>query len=284
MFVFKSAAALAQHLRQIRTSVAQPIGFAPTMGALHNGHLRLIESAKHHGCYVVCSIYVNPTQFNNMEDFARYPITIEADMEKLAAAGCDVLFLPDNKEMYGAEVRAEVYDYGSITANYEGALRPGHFDGVITIVGKLFNMVNPDYVFFGQKDLQQCMVIRNLIKAAFPGIQMELVPTVREADGLAMSSRNVRLSETERQTALSLSAALFAVKQMITNGESVRQALASATAQYLQHPLLKLEYLDVVQSDTMTPVDKVLPGTSCAVIIACWCASVRLIDNVLLTD
>lgn len=284
MFVFKSAAALSQHLQQIRTTTSQPIGFAPTMGALHNGHLKLIEASKEQGCYTVCSIYVNPTQFNNPDDLAKYPVTIEADMEKLATAGCDVLFLPDNAEMYGNQLLAATFDYGSITANYEGALRPGHFNGVITIVSKFFQMVEPNRVYFGQKDLQQCMVIKHLIQTSFPNIYMELVPTMREPDGLAMSSRNVRLSETDRQTALALSAGLFAAKRMINDGLPVKEVMRNITQKYFTHPQLQLEYFDVVQADTMLPVQEPLPNATCAIIVACWCASVRLIDNVLLTD
>jgi pantoate--beta-alanine ligase len=283
MFVFKSIAQLSAHL-ELRKSEGQEIGFVPTMGALHQGHLSLIQQSLAHQCYTVCSIYVNPTQFNNAQDFEKYPITIEEDVKKLASAGCHVLFLPSTDEMYGADVAAIKSDYGSLTNNYEGALRPGHFDGVITIVAKLFKAVNPDKVFFGQKDLQQCMVVNRLITKQFPNIYMELVPTVREASGLAMSSRNVRLTEAQRELAVELSKAIFFVRDETLKGHNISQALATAAANIQSHKEFKLEYLDLVHMDTMEHAENIEDGERYAVVIACWCAEVRLIDNVLLTE
>ncbi len=283
MFVFKSIAQLSAHLEQ-RKSEGQEIGFVPTMGALHQGHLSLIQQSLAHQCYTVCSIYVNPTQFNNAQDFEKYPITIEEDVKKLVSSGCHVLFLPSTDEMYGTEVSATKSDYGSLTNNYEGALRPGHFDGVITIVAKLFQAVNPDKVFFGQKDLQQCMVVNRLINEQFPTITMQLIPTVREASGLAMSSRNVRLTDEQRELAVLLSKAIFYVKDEALKGNSIKQALVEAAAGLQLHKEFKLEYLDLVHMDTMEHAEHVEEGKRYAVVIACWCAEVRLIDNVLLTE
>jgi pantoate--beta-alanine ligase len=283
MFVFKSIELLQAHLSEIRAK-SGAVGYVPTMGALHQGHLNLIESSKSKGCYTVCSIYVNPTQFNNAEDLAKYPNTIEHDIIKLTTAGCNVLFLPDNNEMYGLNVVASKFDFGSVTNSFEGALRPGHFDGVITIVIKLFDAVKPDEVFFGQKDLQQCVVVKHLIKSSFPEIHMNIVPTKREAGGLAMSSRNVRLTDDEKEVAVKLSQALLNVKIQVLNGTVASEAIAVTKAQLLNHPKLKLEYLALVDADTMKEHQVIETGKQYAVIIACWCANVRLIDNVLLTD
>lgn len=283
MFVFKSIELLQAHLSEIRAK-SGAVGYVPTMGALHQGHLNLVEASKNKGCYTVCSIYVNPTQFNNAEDLDKYPNTIEQDIIKLTNAGCDVLFLPDNNEMYGVNVVASKYDFGSVSNNFEGALRPGHFDGVITIVSKLFDAVKPDEVFFGQKDLQQCMVIKHLIKLNYNHIVMNVVPTKREDNGLAMSSRNVRLSDEEIAIALNLSKAIISVKQSIEAGIEPELAINKAKDEFLNHPKLKLEYLNLVDADTMTEATKLEPNRNYAVIIACWCANVRLIDNLLLTE
>ncbi len=283
MFIFKSAAQIAEHIYQKKRE-GLTIGFVPTMGALHDGHLSLIQAAKQKKCYTICSIYVNPTQFNNAQDFEKYPSTIDADLLKLADGECDALFLPSTQEMYGAEALANTFDYGLITHNFEGALRPGHFDGVITIVGKFFSMIQPDEVFFGQKDLQQCMVVNRLIKDTFPQINLNLIATKREDDGLAMSSRNVRLTAEQRQVALALSKAIFEVKRLVLSGVVAQDAIVQATKTYLTLPILKLEYLALVNAETMQEANKYEPSTKQAVIIACWCAEVRLIDNVLLMD
>lgn len=284
MFLFKSVQLLKQHLRQ-KSMEGYEIGFVPTMGALHQGHLNLIAASKQKGLYTVCSVFVNPTQFNNKDDFDKYPNTLEADLEKLNGMGCHVFFHPDSEAMYGQDVTAQAHDYGSITQNYEGAMRPGHFNGVITIVTKLFDVVEPDEVFFGQKDLQQCMVIKELIKRLFPNIQMHIVPTQREESGLAMSSRNLRLNDEERVVAVNFSKALFAVEHMLRLGKEVKIALDEATATWLTHPLIKLEYFDVIDTEWMTRVDSISnTSRSYAAVIAGWCGQIRLIDNVMLTE
>jgi pantoate--beta-alanine ligase len=283
MFVFKSIKLLQDHLSHNRLEFGK-IGYVPTMGALHQGHLDLIAASKNKGCYTVCSIYVNPTQFNSAEDFEKYPSTIEQDIVKLAENKCDVLFLPSSDEMYGNDVVADKYDFGPVTNSFEGALRPGHFDGVITIVTKLFDAVKPDEVFFGQKDLQQCVVVKHLIKSRFSDINMNIVPTKREAGGLAMSSRNVRLADDEKEAAVKLSKALLSVKNQVLQGSVASEAIAMTKAQLLNHPKLKLEYLALVDADTMEEHQVIEAGKQYAVIIACWCANVRLIDNMLLTD
>lgn len=283
MFVFKSIKLLQDHLSENRPKFGK-VGFVPTMGALHQGHLDLISASKTKGCYTVCTIYVNPTQFNNTEDFEKYPSTIELDIVKLTQNKCDLLFLPSSTEMYGNHVVADKYNFGTITNSFEGALRPGHFDGVITIVSKLFDAVKPDEVFFGQKDLQQCMVVKHLINKRFSNIQMNIVPTKRESSGLAMSSRNVRLNDDERALAIRLYEALVFVKHQVLMGVVASEAISIAKAQWLNHPKLTLEYLALVDTNTMEQQEIAGPELHYAVIIACWCSNVRLIDNMLLTD
>ena len=193
------------------------IGFVPTMGALHLGHISLIEEAKEKCDLVVASIFVNPTQFNNTKDLETYPRTIESDIVKLSNAGCDVLFHPEVGNMYlEGEQKLKSNDYGYFIEILEGLKRPGHFDGVVTILTKLFNIINPNQVFFGQKDYQQCLVAETLIKRDFPDIILNRCKIIREADGLAMSSRNSRLSVEERQSAIKIYQTLLFIKSQWT--------------------------------------------------------------------
>ena len=283
MFIIKSIALLKQHIAEQRTKLNE-IGFVPTMGALHQGHLNLIAESKRKNCYTVCSIYVNPTQFNNLEDFEKYPSTIEQDITKLTDSGCDLLFLPSSDEMYGDDVVADRFDFGLVTNSYEGALRPGHFNGVITIVSKLFDAVLPQQVFFGQKDLQQCMVVKHLINEKYPSIKINIINTTRELSGLAMSSRNVRLSSLQKDIAVNISKALFFIKQQLVTGVKVFDAIEQAKRRFLTNSELELEYLAVVDVDTMQEAHQINNLKTYAAIIACKCGNIRLIDNVLLTN
>jgi pantoate--beta-alanine ligase len=266
-----------------KKSQNQTIGFVPTMGALHKGHLALVAAAKARTDVVVCSIYVNPTQFNNAEDLEKYPRTIETDLALLAQQGCDVVFLPQTAEMYPEGEEAGTYEFGKVTHLLEGAFRPGHFDGVITIVKKLFDSVKPHEVFFGQKDFQQCMVVRDLIRYFKMPVVFNMVPTVREADGLALSSRNVRLQPEDREAALTLYKVLSHIKKhktvsLYTDLKKEAEAMIAAW------PVLKLEYLEVVDAESLTPVSETQAGREEVALIACWCGQVRLIDNMLLND
>lgn len=282
MFIFKTIAELQKHLniagRQKKT------GFIPTMGALHAGHLSLVRESKDKDCYTVCSIYVNPTQFNNAADLEKYPVSLENDMKLLADAGCDVLFTPTSYEMYGNQMEAASYDFGSLTSGYEGERRPGHFDGVITIVKRLFDAVQPDEVFFGQKDLQQCMVVNHLVNQDYSFIRFNMIPTYREENGLAGSSRNRRLSPDQKNEAARIYEALLHAKQEIRLGQAPATAIRAATELYLSSPLFKLEYFDLVNSTTMQRAESTHESGNYALVLACWYADVRLIDNVLLTD
>jgi pantoate--beta-alanine ligase len=259
------------------------IGFVPTMGALHNGHISLIRQCKAQTDIVVCSIFVNPTQFNNSDDLLKYPRTIEQDMLKLVEAGCDVLFHPEAAEMYPGGLEASEYNWGAVTHKLEGAFRPGHFDGVITIVKRLFDIVEPDTAYFGQKDFQQSAVVKQLVKTFNLPISIVIGETLREQDGLAMSSRNVRLSAEDREQALLISKALFYIKEHIDD-KTIDELLADAQKIIAEGPRLSVEYLSIVERDSLEIMTGYLSGRKCVALIAAWCGNVRLIDNMELGD
>ncbi len=250
------------------------------MGALHEGHLSLIRKAKLENDFVVCSIFVNPTQFNNSSDLKAYPRTIEADMKLLAAENCDLLFFPSVEEMYPESLNKEsANDYGNFIHVLEGKHRPGHFDGVVTIVNKLFSLVKPNQVYFGQKDYQQCLVVKELIRRNHSQIIFHQCEVVREPDGLAMSSRNVRLSAIERESALKLSKALFHI-QNNWNEKTWRIEMQSAIEMILAEELLELEYFEIADKDSLEKLSDFSSSAVC--LVAVNCGVTRLIDNVLL--
>jgi pantoate--beta-alanine ligase len=259
------------------------IGLVPTMGALHNGHISLIGQSKAQTDITISSIFVNPTQFNNKEDLLKYPRTIETDIIKLAQADCDVLFHPAADEMYPNGQSTQNYNWGAVTHSLEGAFRPGHFDGVITIVKRLFDIVTPDKAFFGQKDFQQCAVIRQMVKEFNMPLEIIVADTLREEDGLAMSSRNTRLTTEERVQALLVSKALFYMQK---HAKQLRVPdLISAAKQILNEGhLLKVEYLEIVDAQTLEPATILNPFGKYVALIALWCGNVRLIDNMPLGD
>jgi len=254
----------------------------PTMGALHQGHLSLIAAAKENTDLVVCSIFVNPTQFNDPADFEKYPVTIDQDITLLTAAGNDVLFLPSVQEMYPNGLAPERhYDFGQLETVLEGAHRPGHFQGVGQIVHKLLGLVNPDKLFMGQKDFQQCLVINRLIKTLHLPVELVICPTLRETDGLAMSSRNLRLNTAERQNALHISRALYGIKENLT--KAPLKALTEKAISELKDNGFDVDYLDMVS--VLPDGDISFPSSPngdplFAVIAAREISSgVRLIDN-----
>jgi pantoate--beta-alanine ligase len=259
------------------------IGLVPTMGALHNGHISLIGQSKAQTDITISSIFVNPTQFNNKEDLLKYPRTIETDIIKLAQAGCDVLFHPAADEMYPNGQSTQNYNWGAVTHSLEGAFRPGHFDGVITIVKRLFDIVTPDKAFFGQKDFQQCAVIRQMVKEFNMPLEIIVADTLREEDGLAMSSRNTRLTTEERVEALLVSKALFYMQKHALQ-LSVPELISAAKQILNQGSLLKLEYLEIVDAQTLGPATALNPPGKYVALIALWCGNVRLIDNMPLGD
>ncbi|WP_080241419.1 pantoate--beta-alanine ligase [Spirosoma rigui] len=274
---FDTISALRQHLHSLPSS--RSIGLVPTMGALHEGHMTLIQSAKAAGDLVVASIFVNPVQFNNPDDLARYPRTLDDDCRLLEAAGCDVVFAPSVTEMY-PEPPTMRLNFGELETVMEGAFRPGHFNGVGIVVAKLFNIVQPHRAYFGQKDLQQVAVIRQLIRdLSFP-VELVRSPTVRETDGLAMSSRNRNLTAEERVLAPALYEALTLAHDLLSEGQSTAQAKAAVTGFFSNNPNFRLEYVEIANADTLQPAGEVLAPGQTAICLAVHLGTVRLIDNV----
>jgi len=259
-----------------------PVAFVPTMGALHAGHMALVDAARKAGEIVVASIFVNPTQFNELTDLAAYPRTPAEDAALLAAHGCDLLYLPSVEDVYPdgeSHSATSKLDFGSLTARMEGANRPGHFDGVAQVVSRLLEIVRPDTLVMGQKDYQQVAVIRSMIKQLALDVSLEVVPTVREADGLAMSSRNRRLGLADRQAAGRINRHLAAVAAGAAAGWGPRQLEGLALDGMAANPRLQPEYVEVCDGDTLLPF---VPGTTAREIVvaaAVWCGPVRLIDN-----
>ena len=253
-------------------------GFVPTMGALHEGHASLIRLAKSQSELVVVSILVNPTQFNDAQDFKTYPRTLEGDMDKAQAAGADAVFAPSAEALYGGKPQAEPVHWGALTHAYEGARRPGHFDGVVAVVDLLFQAVNPTLAVFGEKDLQQVGVIEKLARDRHPGLKVVVAPLVREHSGLAMSSRNARLSVQGVASALALHQALLAVQQGAEDGNVARAVQAQRDA-LAANPAVTLEYLDVLDALTFEPWGGGGQETRPYVVVAAEVEGVRLIDN-----
>jgi len=267
--------ALAPH-RQL----GQTIGLVPTMGALHQGHLSLITSAKDTSDITVVSIFVNPTQFNNPADLELYPRTLERDVALLEAAGVEYVFVPEVEEMY-PEPTVLKFDFGKLEYTLEGAFRPGHFNGVGIIVSKLFHVVHPTHVYFGQKDLQQVAVIKRLIRDLSFDLQIIVVPTLREGDGLAMSSRNALLSEEARSLAPFIYKSLSMAKDELLKGANWFEIKKQIEARYQAEPRLRLEYFELVQSDTLEIADALNNLDTYAICAACYIGQVRLIDNLI---
>ena len=253
------------------------VGFVPTMGALHEGHARLIETARASGDRVIVSIFVNPLQFDRKDDLERYPRTLDADLQICERLGAEVVFVPAVDEMYPSEPRCTV-TVKRLTDRLCGQFRPGHFDGVATVVTKLFEIVQPDVAYFGEKDAQQLAVIRRMVSDFNMPIQIVGVPTVRETDGLAMSSRNARLSPDERPKATALYRALREAERAIQDGERDARAVERrAAAQIPPDGSLRLEYLEVVDPVELQRVDSITGKVLIAG--ALWVGSTRLIDN-----
>lgn len=281
MLIFESIKPLKEYLLKVR-SQGKSIGFVPTMGALHEGHGSLIKEAKGRHDIVICSIFVNPNQFNDKADFDRYPRDIQKDTFFLQQHSCNVLFAPSVEEMYPVADN-RVFDFKGLDVRMEGAHRPGHFNGVALIVTKLFEIVAPDSAFFGQKDFQQLAIIKKVVEDHKIPVQIISCPTLRETDGLAMSSRNMLLSAEERKHASRISKTLFALKEQINKGETNTATLAEwAIRNINEDPLLHTEYLEITDSKTLQPIETVAPESKAVICTAVKLGKVRLIDNVLL--
>ena len=278
MTVFSTVSALRTYLKNERTN-GKSIGFVPTMGALHAGHISLIEAARAGNDLTVCSIFVNPTQFNNPDDLARYPRTLDADCNLLRAAGCEVVFAPSAREMY-PEAALLKFDFGALERVMEGQFRPGHFNGVGVVVSKLFNIVQPDRAYFGQKDLQQVAVVRQMMLDLGFQIELHNCPTLREADGLAMSSRNVNLLPEHRPMAATIFKALSQAKAMILDSQPTQVVRQEIDKLLTQNGSFKLEYFEIVNLHSLHTVTARQPEGQTALCVAAFLGHVRLIDNI----
>ncbi|MBI3219729.1 MAG: pantoate--beta-alanine ligase [Bacteroidetes bacterium] len=258
--------------------LGRSIGLVPTMGALHHGHLELIRSSRKENDLTVCSIYVNPTQFNNANDLEKYPRTLATDTALLTEAGCDVIFAPANTEMYASPSQLH-FDMGHLDKILEGEFRPGHFSGVALVVSKLFNIVAPTRAYFGQKDFQQYKVITHLVNELMFDIELKSVPIVREASGLAMSSRNQRLNHEETGYATVFYRSLLLAKDLLNKGESIIPVREKVKQLCESFPAVRLEYFEWVDTVNLKPAENVSSQT--ILLIAGYVGEVRLIDNLI---
>ena len=258
------------------------VGFVPTMGALHAGHLALARAARRRTSFVVASIFVNPTQFGPTEDLSRYPRDLEGDVVKLASAGVDLVFAPEPGEIYpdGDQTRVRV---GDLSVPLCGALRPGHFEGVATVVAKLFNVVGPCVALFGKKDYQQLLVVKRMVRDLFLPVEIEGHPIVREADGLAMSSRNAYLSPEERVRALSLVRGLSAAARLFAEGERRPRELERVAREPIDKVASSLDYVELRDAETLAPFVDAIGGRA-LLAVACRIGATRLIDNLVLGE
>ncbi|HEY6065004.1 MAG TPA: pantoate--beta-alanine ligase [Thermoanaerobaculia bacterium] len=274
-----------QDVAQLRDRVAAArarklrVGFVPTMGALHEGHLSLVRRARAECGFVVVSIFVNPLQFAPGEDFARYPRRPDEDASLLAKAGADLLYAPDPGTFYPPGFSTSV-EVAGVTEGGEGAARPGHFRGVATVVARLFHQVAPETAYFGRKDLQQVAVIRRMVRDLDFPVEIAVLPTVREADGLAMSSRNAYLSPGDRLLAAALPRALFAARDRAASGATDPRALEEETRAEIERAGLAVDYVEAVDPETMARAERLRPGLALAAAVRV--GKTRLIDNVLL--
>jgi len=267
-------------MRRLRRQLAEPVGFVPTMGYLHEGHLSLVRQARAENSSVVVSIFVNPTQFGPQEDFNRYPRDPQRDLALLQKEKTDIVFMPSAAEMYPPQFSSWV-EVGKVTERLEGACRPGHFRGVTTVVAKLFNIVQPTRAYFGQKDAQQAIVIKKMVADLNMNLEIVVAPTVREPDGLAMSSRNTYLNPEERRAAVVLYQALSLAQKLWSQGEKDAEKLRQQMIALIQkEPLADIDYVSIADQETLDELDTVkFPAL---VSLAVKIGKTRLIDNVVL--
>lgn len=276
MLIFSEIAGLKGFLAAGKKE-GKTIGFVPTMGALHPGHVSLITLSKQQCDITVCSIFVNPTQFNDKKDLERYPRMPEKDSELLEKAGCDVLFMPSVEEIYPNSEK-EIFEFGYLNTTLEGQFRPGHFNGVAQVVKRFFQIVEPNKAFFGSKDYQQVMIIKALVKLMHSPIEIVPCPILREDDGLAMSSRNALLNTEERRAAMLIPALMQEANGIILT-KGIAAAKEFVREQTAANPLLKLEYYEVCEADTLEIVSGLRQGKAHIALIACFSGRIRLIDN-----
>ena len=276
MKVLKSKKTLIDYVERQR-EMGKKIGFAPTMGALHQGHLSLYKAAKKENDEVISSIFVNPTQFNNPDDFQKYPKTLEKDIELLEKAGIDAVYVPNVEEMYPDGLNSKKYDFDGLENEMEGKYRPGHFDGVGTIVEELFRQVQPHNAYFGEKDYQQLAIIKKMVEKTKLPVKIHEVPTLREEDGLAMSSRNVRLTEPQRKEATIIYETLTKVKEWfkVISLEEIKQKVTDI----FRNSNFELEYFVIADEKTLKETDYFYKDKNYRAFIVAYADTVRLIDN-----
>lgn len=279
MIIAKTIADIGIYLEKWRKK-GYSTGFVPTMGALHAGHISLIDTCRSENNRCISSIFVNPTQFNNPADFEKYPITIEKDINMLEKAGCQLLFLPSVSEIYPQGYIAPHYDLGYLETILDGKYRPGHFQGVCQVVDRLLTITQPGTLYLGQKDYQQCMVIKRLIELKNHPTLIHINPTIREADGLAMSSRNMRLTAKERQEALHISRVLFHIKEHIQTGSLLQ--LKQQMIHKLEVAGFKVDYVEIADANNLELLDHWDGSKKLVALAAAFLNEVRLIDNMVL--
>lgn len=267
--------ALEQHRKR-----GEQVGFVPTMGALHEGHISLIKASLKENKVTVCSIFVNPTQFNDKNDLARYPRMPEKDLKMLQENGCDIVFMPGVEEIYPVP-DTRIFDFGATDKVLDGAHRPGHFNGVAQVVSRLFDIVKPDKAYFGLKDYQQCLIIKKLVEQLHLPVQIIPCPILRESDGLAMSSRNMLLNAEERKAA-SLIPKLMNEAKNLANKMPLVELKNKLLAEIKTEPLLKPDYLEFCDAETLQSVTEIKLGQKIICLIAIFSGKIRLIDNIFL--
>ena len=281
MIIFKHSKDLQSYLTDIKQKNLLT-GFVPTMGALHAGHISLINKSRQNTDITICSIFVNQVQFNNTDDFKKYPSTIEKDILMLEESGCDIVFMPGEEEIYpDAASKNKHFELGYLEKILEGKFRPGHFQGVCLVVEKLLNIIDPGYLFLGQKDYQQCLVIKKLIGLMNKNIKVMSCPIFREANGLAMSSRNLRLSEEEKNLASQLYKTLEQIKKNLAPGNFLH--LKKEAIAQLENCGFKVDYLELAKSAELEIIEDYNTPLELIIVIAAFLNNVRLIDNLLVT-
>jgi len=278
MYIYKRKKNFLNHLKTISKTIS--LGFVPTMGALHKGHLTLVETSKKECEITICSIFVNPIQFNSNDDFTNYPNTLTTDLKKLKTVNCDIVYIPAVDDIYYMGEEAKKFNFGTLTTSMEGSFRPGHFDGMATVVEKFFKIIKPTSAFFGEKDLQQLQIVKALVKKINLPIKIKGVPTVREVNGLAHSSRNKLLSkEGFKNAAMIYSCLKYCFKNKSKGIDTLKKYV---NMQFKCKKSVKLEYLEFVNIQTMLPISEWQIKNNNAVCIAAYVDGVRLIDNIIL--
>lgn len=280
MLIFTKIVDLQAFVRQIK-NLNQSLGFVPTMGALHNGHISLIEASQKNCQITICSIFVNPTQFNDKKDLERYPRTPDKDIQLLEKANCSALFLPDADEIYPKPEEKTNVDFGNLDKLLEGKYRPGHFNGVAQVVNRLFEIVTPDKAFFGSKDFQQVLIVKALINKLDINVNIISCPILREPDGLAMSSRNSLLTKKEREIAGLIPKIMKAAKEIILT-EGIAKAKQFVISEVSKEPIMNLDYFEICNPETLENIAYLKSNQKAVALIAVFVGKIRLIDNLII--